>query len=120
MGNPEMRAQTALNRFLQTVKDAAAEDPGLSTRLIEALGVTVLYEGDEQFEGANPVSQAKRWSPEAFKRIWGTAKVGQIKAALKDHELATATDMKGKKKAALIDLLYKRAEARSRETGMID
>lgn len=120
MSQPEISAQKALNRFLQTVKDAAAEDAGFRARLIEALGVTVLYEGDEQFEGANPVSQAKRWSPEAFERIWKPAKVPQIKAALKDHNLATASDMKGKTKAALIAMLYTRAEEKSRETGIID
>ena len=56
-------------------------------------------------------------APDAFKRIWKAASVGHIKAALKDHELASATDMRGLRKADLIDLLYRRAGQKSRNDG---
>ncbi|MEL7040749.1 MAG: hypothetical protein AAGL90_04450 [Pseudomonadota bacterium] len=119
MSQIEVSASIAINAFLEAIKDAAAEDPNFRARLVHALDLTVLYEGDEQFEGANPVRQAKRWSMEAFKRIWSSAKVGQIKAAIKAHGLATTTDMKGLNKAALIELLYRRAEEKSRNDGRI-
>jgi len=119
MPHDEVSAQLALNRFLQAVKDAAAEDPSLRARLIEALDVTVLYEGEEQFVGANPVKQANRWSEDAFVRIWSKATVGQLKAALKDNSLATNSDMQRKRKADLVELLYRRASRAGDNDGRI-
>lgn len=119
MSNREVKPEEALNAFLKAVKDAAAEDPAFKSRLISALGFTVLYEGEEQFIGANPVEQANRWSPEAFKRIWNPARVVQIKSALKDHELATTSDIRALNKGQLIDLMYKRAVEKSRNDGRI-
>ena len=119
MTTREVAPDIALSAFLEAVKDAAAEDPAFKARLIDALGFTVLYEGEEQFEGANPVSQAQRWSPDAFKRIWNGARVPQIKEALKSHELATNSDMKGLKKAELIELMYRRAEQKAQNDGRI-
>lgn len=119
MAQREVTPDAVLNSFLQAVHDAAREDAAFKARLIDALNVTVLYEGEEQFEGADPVTHAQRWSPDAFKRIWKGAKVSQIKDALKSHHLATTTDMKGLNKAALIDLLYTRAEKKARNDGRI-
>lgn len=119
MSHDEVSAQIALNKFLQTVKDAAAEDPKLRSRLVEALDLTVLYEGEEQFVGADPLKQANRWSEDAFTRIWSKATVGQIKAALKDHGLATNSDMSKKKKPELIELLYRRASRAAQNDGRI-
>ncbi|NBC20084.1 MAG: hypothetical protein GVY06_03400 [Alphaproteobacteria bacterium] len=119
MTTREVAPDAALNAFLEAVRDAAAEDPAFKARLIDALGFTVLYEGEEQFEGANPVSQAERWSPDAFKRIWNAARVPQIREALKNQELATTSDMRGLRKAELIDLMYRRAEQKARNDGRI-
>ncbi|KCZ55617.1 hypothetical protein HY29_10860 [Hyphomonas beringensis] len=115
MTENEIDAQKAINGFLAAIRDAAAESPAFRARLIEAMQVTVLYEGQEQFQGANPAVQAARWSKDAFCRIWGAAKVGELKATLKENDLATATDMKGMKKNDLVELLYKRALSRAEE-----
>lgn len=119
MTNNEVSAQTALNNFLQAVGDAAAEDAKLRSRLIETLNFTVLYEGEEQFIGADPTKQAQRWSEDAFCRIWGRATVTQIKAALKDHGLATTSDMRGLRKPNLLELLYRRASRAAKNDGRI-
>jgi hypothetical protein len=109
----------ALNDFFRAIQDLAAEDATLRGRLIDALGVQVLYEGEEQYVGQNPIKQASKWSEDAFKRIWKPASVAQIKAALTDFELATTSDMRGLRKADLLDLLYSRAEQQSRNDGRI-
>tara|TARA_X000001316_G_C911855_1_gene26992 strand:+ start:487 stop:843 length:357 start_codon:yes stop_codon:yes gene_type:complete len=118
MTNKIVPVDLAIDEFLRAIKDAAAESPSFRARLVDALGYTVLYEGAEQFEGANPVRQANQWSEDAFCRIWSGAKVGDIKKVLKDYELATNDDMKGLKKAELIALLYERASSQAVETGI--
>lgn len=119
MHRKEVSADVAIDAFLSAVKDAAAEMPEFRARLISALGYTVLYEGAEQFEGADPVAQANRWSPDAFKRIWGGATVSQLKKTLKDRELATTEDMRGRRKPELIELLFDRAHAEAKNDGRI-
>jgi len=44
-------------------------------------------------------------------------KVAEVKAVLKDHQLATPDDMRGLKKAQLTELLYRRALSQAEETG---
>lgn len=109
MSKEHLSAEMAIDGFLRAVKDAAAEVPEFRARLIDALGFVVLYEGDEQFEGADPVKQAGLWSQDAFARIWGKASVKQLKDALKANQLATNEDMKAKKKPQLITMLFERA-----------
>ena len=117
MNDKEVSANLALKNFLNAVKDAAAESPTFRARLIDALGFTVLYEGDEQFAGANPTKQAGRWSEDAFTRIWKGATVAELRATLSEYDLATKEDIKGLRKNELIALLYRRAKNQAEETG---
>lgn len=119
MSNEHMSADLAINRFLKAIKDSAAESPDFRARLIEALNVTVLYEGEEQFEGANPVRQAGIWSEDAFSRIWSKASLKQIRETLKAYQLATAEDMKSKKKPQLIAMMFDRAQKAHANDGRI-
>lgn len=119
MAQNQLEPLTAIDRFLDAVRDAAAESPAFRAKLIDVLGFTVLYEGEEQFEGANPVTQAATWSEDAFLRIWSGAKVGEVKAVLKDQDLATTTDMRGLKKSDLISLLYDRSLKRAEELHLL-
>jgi len=119
MSEHPISSTKAINGFLDAVRDAAAESPAFRARLIEALCMTVVYEGEEQFEGADPAAQAARWSEDAFKRIWNGAKPAEIRAVLRDKDLATPTDSKGFKKPQLLDLLYERALAQAEELGLV-
>lgn len=119
MNDNPVSAEAALSAFFRAVKDEATVSPAFRARLIDALGVTVLYEGEEQFEGANPVKQAGLWSEDAFARIWSKASLKQIKDALKSHQLATPEDMKSKKKPQLVEMLYDRALQAHDNDGMI-
>lgn len=109
----------AIDKFLRAIKNAAAESPEFRARLIDAIGVTVLYEGEEQFQGADPVRQAGMWSEDAFTRIWSSASLAQIKSSLKAYQLATNEDMKGKRKPQLIAMLFDRALKAQNNDGRI-
>lgn len=117
MPKNEVPADLAIAAFVQAIKDAAAELPEFRSRLVDALGFTVLYEGAEQYQGANPATQAARWSEDAFKRIWARATVTELKNTLKERGLASPDDLRGKSKADLLTLLYRRALAQAEETG---
>lgn len=119
MSNKVVAAKDAVNAFLDLLKDTVAEDPQFRARMVDVLGLTVVYEGEEQFQGANPVKQAAQWSEDAFARIWSGAKVTDLKQVLKERSLATATDMRGLKKSDLISLLYRRALEQAENTGLI-
>ena len=119
MGKEYGSAETALNKFMDVIRDEIAENPSLRRRLTDALGCEVLYEGAEQFDGANPSRQAAKWSKEAFARLWNAATVGQIKKCFKENELATPSDLKGLRKAQLVDLLYERALEHAEASGKI-
>lgn len=119
MDDKHVSAEVALSAFFRAVRDEANVSPAFRARLIDALGINVLYEGEEQFEGANPVKQAGLWSEDAFARIWSKASLKQIREALKLHQLATPEDMKGKRKPQLVEMLYERAEQAHDNDGMI-
>jgi hypothetical protein len=119
MSDRHVSAEAALGAFFRAVKDEAMISPAFRARLVDALGVTVLYEGEEQFEGANPIKQAGLWSEDAFIRIWSKATSRQIKDAVKAYQLATPEDMKGKKKLQLVEMLYDRAQQEHDNDGMI-
>lgn len=119
MNDKHISAEDALGAFFRAVKDEAMVSPAFRARLIDALGVTVLYEGEEQFEGANPVKQAGLWSEDAFARIWSKASLKHIREALKAYQLATPEDMKGKKRPQLVEMLYDRAQQAYDNDGMI-
>ena len=114
-----IEADEAISRLFDILKDAAKDDPALRSRMISALGVTVRYEGAEQFEGSDPAKMASEWSQDAFKRIWNGATAAQIKAALKEHALATSTDMRGLRKPQLVELIYERAFEQADSRGLI-
>lgn len=117
MSKNEVPADLAIAAFVQVIKDAAAELPEFRSRLVEALGLTVIYEGHEQYQGANPATHAARWSEDAFQRIWSGASLKELQTVLKERGLASPDDIKGKKKPALLSLLYTRALAQAEETG---
>ena len=119
MNDRHVSAEAALSAFFRAVKDEAMVSPAFRARLIDALGVNVLYEGEEQFEGANPIKQAGLWSEDAFLRIWSKASMKQIRDVLKSYQLATPEDMKGKKRPQLVAMLYDRAQQVHDNDGMI-
>lgn len=119
MTSKAVKSTEAVNAFFQVLRDTVAEDPAFRARIVEALDLTVVYEGEEQFQGANPVKQASIWTKDAFSRIWNGAKVTELRAVLKERNLATAADMKGLRKSQLIDLLYDRSFEQAENTGLV-
>lgn len=123
MKSPEQTSpDQALRRFLETVADEAATNVGFRNRLLLAIGSPVVFAGQEDIATVNPVELAVRYDEATFKRIYNTMSAAELKAVLKappKPALASASDLTGKAKPALLAMLWNRAHDRAEEKGRI-
>jgi hypothetical protein len=110
---PAVPAEEALHRFLEAVEQEAKVNPAFKLRLVNAMGVQVVFSGEEDLEKVSARDLARRYDEATFRRLYGGLKPAQIKTILlaEPFALATREDLKGKTgKPALIDLLVARAK----------
>jgi hypothetical protein len=108
--------EEALDRLFMLIREQASQDRQFGRRLLEAVGVTVIYRGDDAFDAVDPVLLAAD-GREAFEKTLNSFRVADLKALIKSFDLATAADMKGrKKKADLIELMWQGAKGKRDDT----
>jgi hypothetical protein len=108
--------EEALDRLFTLIREQASQDRQFGRRLLEAVGVTVIYRGDDAFDAVDPVLLAAD-GREAFEKALNTFKVADLRALIKNFDLATASDMKGrKKKSELIELMWQGARGKREDT----
>jgi len=102
-----------LDGFFGVVRRKAADDPKFALELVEALGGNVLFEGEDIVGVIDPVVLVLKREEAKFRAIFADRTVTQLKAVMTANNLAEASEMKGKKKPELLDLLYASAKAAS-------
>lgn len=108
--------EEALDRLFTLIREQASQDRQFGRRLLEAVGVTVIYRGDDARDAVDPVLLAAD-GHEAFEKTLESFKAAEIKTLIKNFDLATAADMKGKrKKADLIELAWHGASGKREDT----
>jgi hypothetical protein len=108
--------EEALDRFFNLIREQALQDRHFGRRLLEAVGVTVIYRGDDARDAVDPVLLAAD-GRETFEKTLNSFKVADLKTLIKNFDLATTSDMKGKKKKAdLIDLAWQGAKGKRTDT----
>lgn len=109
----------ALRRFLDAVADEADINPTFRNRLLLALDVPVMFEGQDDLATVHPVELAVRYDEHTFKRIYGSLKSAALKKILVEHKLASAAEAgaKGIKAPQQVELLWDRARLRAEEDG---
>lgn len=112
--------QVALTRFLGAIKNHADIDSAFRDRLLQALGVTVVYEGEDDLANVAPHIVASQKNELQFRAIYGPLSAAKLKAILKKAGLATPADMARKTADDLIDMLWVRAYNKARERGLIE
>ncbi|HEX8902106.1 hypothetical protein [Vitreimonas sp.] len=112
--------QIALNRFLSVIRQRAEVDATFRDDLIQALGVSVSYEGEDDLTNVAPHIIAAKKDELQFRAIYGRLSAAKLRAIFKRSELATTADVARKSADDLIDMLWKRANSRARERGLID
>lgn len=120
-GADEVDPQVALARFLTAIKNYADVDTNFRDSLIQALGVTVKYQGEDDLLNIEPHIVAARKDELQFRAIYGQVTAAKLKSILTTKtKLATPADVKSKSAEDMMDMLWKRARSRARERGLID
>lgn len=111
----------ALRRFLDVVADEADINAAFRNRLLLALDVPVIFEGQDDLATVHPMELAVRYDEHTFKRIYGTLKSAALKKILVERNLASAAEAgaKGIKAPQQVELLWDRARGRAEEDGRL-
>ncbi len=102
----------ALNGLFQVVREEALSNPKFARRLLEIVGYTVEFRGEEALAAVDPVLIAQR-GPEEFRRTFLSMSLKDIKKIGKDFSLVEAHETNRKPIGALVDLLWERARERA-------
>ncbi len=104
-----------LDRFFDELRDEVRTNPKFANRLVKAMGGNVVFENATKSEIANPYILAANGDKSEFYSVFSPLKPSQIKKVLKDNNLATAVDVRGKSPSELLDMLYDRASLKVSE-----
>lgn len=112
---------TALRAFLDVIADEADMNAAFRNRLLLAIGVPVIFEGQDDLASVSPVELAVRYDEHTFKRIYGNLKGAALKKILTGFNLASAAEAgaKGIKVDQQVQLLWDRACIRAEEDGRV-
>jgi hypothetical protein len=106
----------ALDRLFTLIREQASEDRRFGRRLLEAVGVTVIYRGEEAVDALDPVLLVAE-GREKFEKTLNSFKIAELRRLIKEFDLATASDLKGKKKKIdLIDVMWRGAQNKRADT----
>ena len=111
----------ALRRFLDVVANEADMNADFRNKLLFALKVPVIIEGQDDLASVHPVELAVRYDEHTFKRIYGQLKGPALKKILVEHELASSAEAgaKGIRPPAQVELLWDRARLKAEEDGQL-
>jgi hypothetical protein len=101
----------ALNGLFRVVREEALGNPKFARRLLEAVGYTVEFRGNEALAAVDPVLVAMRGAEE-FRKTFLSMKAADIKKIGKTFSLMENHETAGKTVGALVELLWKRARER--------
>lgn len=109
----------ALDSFFAVIRARADRDPDFARDLVRALGIPVEFRVEEAEAAtlmpyADPVIIAGKGIDE-FRRVFQKFKDADIKKIIRNHNLASADDLVGRKGAALRELLWEAASEKRRQ-----
>ncbi|MDX2275152.1 MAG: hypothetical protein NW206_06845 [Hyphomonadaceae bacterium] len=110
--------EVALDRFLTAIKNQADIDPAFRNNLLLALGVTVVFDGENDLANVAPHIVAAHKDELSFRAIYGRLPVAKLRSVLTKSGLATKSDLTGKSQDDILDMLWGRAVSRAEERGL--
>lgn len=108
-------ALACLDRFFEEIRDEARENPAFAARLVRALGGEIVFDAANRRVLLNPIAMALAGDEAHFRAEFGAMSPADLRAVLRDFNLASAVDMRGREKGELVDMLWQRALAKGRE-----
>ncbi|MEM9740481.1 MAG: hypothetical protein AAF829_11485 [Pseudomonadota bacterium] len=107
-----MNSTEFLDRLFDVIRDEARANPAFAARLVKAAGGQVTFTERDKVAVLNPLEVAAEGGPNAVRSAFETLDPLQLRTLLKEHNLASAIDVRSRGKADLLDMLAVRATAR--------
>ena len=112
----KISANEALEKIFEVIRQEAAGNPTFARRMLDAAGVTVVFQGTEAAKLVDPIVQAARCEYADFRERFLTFSEKDLKAILKNFALATEEQVKAvkskPKQSGLIDLMWEGAKGK--------
>ncbi|MEQ8557493.1 MAG: hypothetical protein RIB03_04175 [Henriciella sp.] len=102
----------ALDRVLEELRREFKANPAFAHRVVRALGANVVFDPKHAAVLINPVELLSKETPERAKETLSGLAPAELKKMAKASKLATPTDMSGKSKEALVEMILRRADLR--------
>ena len=109
----KLSSNEALERIFEVIRQEATANPSFARRMLDASGITVVFQGTEAAKMVDPIVQAARQEYADFRESFLTFSERDLKAILKGYALATDEQVKAVKSkpkhGGLVDLLWEGA-----------
>ena len=112
--NERIDAAQALATLFEIVREEALNNPKFARRLLEAVGHTVEFRGEQALAAVDPLLVAKSGEDE-FRRTFLSMTAANLKKIGKDFSLIETHEMARKSVPQLVQLLWERASERRRD-----
>ena len=110
-GSDPIEPSKALDGFFAVVRQEAIRNPSFGARLLDALNVQVLYQGDAAVEVIDPIALVRLGQKE-FRSTFLGFDDKTLKKFLTGFSLASTTELKKLSVPALVELLWQRASSK--------
>lgn len=118
MNRQPIDAPAALDRFFAVVRQEARDNPKFASSLLDALGVEVVFRGEEARMAIDPLLVAIK-GQQQFRETFLSFSVADLKKIIKDFGLASQAELRGKSKVPqLVDLMWEGAQAKVHDRGL--
>ena len=118
MSDRHIDAAAALDRLFSVVRQEAQDNPKFAARLLAALDVQVLFRGAEAADSVDPLQVALQ-GPDEFRKTFLSFTPAQLKTMIKEFNLATPADLRGKSKGPqLVEVMWAGALSKIRDRGL--
>ena len=110
-----LTAAEYLDRAFEVIREEARDNPAFAARLVKALGGEVVFANAAKREVLNPLAVAAGETEAAMRDIYASLSAAELRGVLRDHNLASSVDVRGLDGPELLEMLVRRARAKSGE-----
>ena len=116
MSEESLTPEEALNNLFTVIREEAIANPKFAKRLLDAIRIPVVFQGNDAALVVDPVVVAKRNDHAKFREMFSTFSEAELKKMVTNWGLGTTEDVKKvntrPKKIGYIELLWEGAKQR--------
>lgn len=114
----EIDPMVALRKFLSTIENQAEVDASFRNNLLLALGVKIVFSGEDDLTTIEPHIVAAKRDELQFRAIYSKLPAAKLRSTLTKSKLASTADLRQKTQEQMLTMLWERASARAEERGL--